>query len=442
MFAHASHTSKILIAAMLAAVWLHAPCGLADDVDATEAAAAKLLASTVTVRIAAQQGQQQPPANKQNGSPAGVTVCSGVSLGNRLVVTFSRAAGSRFRVTLPDGEQSEAEPRVFDSYSGLVLLEIDRDGPPGLQPADRLPAVGGAVLTAAASGIEKPVVSLGILGATNRSIGGTGLPPLLQCDVRTTETSSGAPVVDRDGRLIGIVAATPSEPGGWTYAVGVRHVQRLLRVRPETGYRTLRRQRPSVGLTMRAGRARGSVEVERVEPGGPADRAGVRRGDSVLEVEGRKIRSPYQAVALIIRRQPGDSIELVVKQSSGKTKKVTVTLGGAVEFAPLPWEAADRKVNVGPQLEVRATGRNQIQLRRQGRVEEISVSPGRTAARLPRDEVSMLRVQLAAFEKVILQLQAELDRRDVAHAKTQELIKTLTQEVSRLRKLLDSTMKP
>jgi S1-C subfamily serine protease len=429
----AAGLSVVLVAAASAALGQQLP-------DAQQAAAS-LLASTVTVRISPADLDRAPLDSADE--IAGISVCSGVSLSDRMVVTFSRApASSRFRVTLPDGEQSAAELRVQDTYSGLVLLEIDREGPPALKLTDQTPPVGAPVVAAAAAGIEPPVVSLGILAGVDRTVSGAGLPPVLQCDVRTTDTSSGAPVVDQQGHLIGVVAASSREADGWTYAIPARHVERLLRVRPDKGYRLLRRQRPIVGLTMRAGRVHGTVEVERVEPGGPAEQAGIRAGDLVREAEGRKIRSPYQAVAQIIRRQPGDAVALTIEQPTGETKTVAVTLGGAFEHALSPTELASDEVLVGPQLEVRASGDNSIQLRQGRHVREVAVAPGDTAGKLPRDEVELLRAQLSAFEKVIVQLQSELERRNQEHVETQQLIKSLTREISELRKQLAPPQRP
>ncbi|MCH5374509.1 MAG: S1C family serine protease, partial [Planctomycetes bacterium] len=122
--------------------------------------------------------------------------------------------------------------RVLDEYTGLALLETDRAMPGTITCTDALPPIGSWVLSAAAWGTEPPAVSVGILGADERTLPGTNYPPLLQCDLRTAETSSGAGVVDGKGHLIGVVVATDAEQGnrGWTYAVPAAHVQRLMTV--------------------------------------------------------------------------------------------------------------------------------------------------------------------------------------------------------------------
>lgn len=401
--------------------------------------AAKLLAATVTIRVLPVDVAKREPADSgpAGGVTEGISVCSGVSLGKGLIVTFTSAlANSRFRITLVDGEQAEGQLRVVDHYSGLSLLEITRRDLVGLELATDLPNVGGSILTAAAAGIERPVVSLGILGGKERAIPGTGLPPLLQCDVRTTETSSGSAVVDSAGRLVGIVVATPAPaaPGGWTYAVSLHHVERLLRARVDRELVVLERRRPSVGFTLGPGEKDGTVMVERVVPQGPAARAGIQAGDVVTEVEGRRIRSAYQAIDLVLKKQPGENLQLVVEQS-GKSRAAQIVLEGDTSGSGVA--AADPKaIRIGPQLTVRPLGRKQIEVRESGRVEEVAVAASAPDKRLPRDELSLLKTQLEAFEKVIVRLQSELIRRDENQVHTQELIEKLSAEIAQLRKQL------
>jgi S1-C subfamily serine protease len=461
---------NLAIVAVLAALLPATRRAAAADWSA-ETAAQRLAESTVTVRIVrgadvTQLGQLLQEA----GNRSSVVVCSGVSLGGGRLVTFAPLdkdwANVRFRVTLPGGAQAAAQLRVIDRYSSLVLLDIPQAKLPGLPLAEQLPPLGGAVVTAAASGIEKPAVSLGILSGVDRSLAGVELPPLLQCDVRTTETSCGAAVVDREGRLLGIIAATPEvATGGWTYAVPARHVERLQRIAVPDQVVELSRRRPVVGFTVGPGPEEGTVVVERVEPGGPADRAGIKPGDILLEADGLHIRSAYQAVALILKKQPGDRMSFALEQA-GQRREVELGLDGTSNPVALrPAEADPPPVRLGPQLRIVIDGR-QIGL--------IGGTPGQAAAggeaaivgqaiggntraapgqpagpqevavgavdgrhRTPPSEVEMLRTQLAAFEKVIHNLQAELAARRAAEAQTTETIQSLQQQVRDLQRQLD-----
>jgi S1-C subfamily serine protease len=428
----------------------------------TRSKATKGIAKAVTSAAAAKEGAAKPAAAPAAATPAtgdeGVDVCSGVSLGSGLIVTFHRGTSEdRVRVTFPGGEQSLAQTAVVDEFSSLVLLELDRKTMPKLELADGPPKIGSAVVTGAASGIEKPVISLGILGGVDRALPGSGLPPLLQCDVRTTESSSGAAIVDAQGKLVGVIAATSAagNSGGWTYAVPASHIRRLLRARVPGQFTMLRRLRPAIGLTMGPGAEEGTVRVERVDAGGPAEKAGIKAGDEICETDGRKVRSAYQAVDLILKKQPGDEIELVVRQD-GKEKPITLTL----EATPARLGSAlakEQRIRIMPQLNVRALSRNQIEVA-PGRLVEVAADaatpdedkaegkaaydkPGAANGKTGRDELSMLQKQLTAFEKVITVLQTELQNRDNRQRETDAVVKTLSEEVAKLRKQLEAAPK-
>jgi hypothetical protein len=177
---------------------------------------------------------------------------------------------------------------------------------------------------------------------------------------------------------------------------------------------------------MGPGTREGTVEVEHVVAGGPADKAGIQRGDVIVEADGRKIRSAYQAVDLILNRQPGDTLPLVVAHGAER-KNIEVVLGGQTTT---PATAATG--NVGPQVKVRVVGRNQIEVDRH--VGEVGLAGEAPPARSPGNELEMLRIQLDAFERVIGRLQTELKRRDKQQAETEELLESLRREVEALRK--------
>ncbi len=431
---------RLSFALIVVSAWVAVAAPIASRADeaSSEDAASRLSAATVTVRILSGKNEtaaEKPAEPAEAHAGESVTVCTGICVGPGLIATFvspdqqAEQPSNRFRITLPDGEQARAALRVVDHYCGLILLEVSGDGFSPLVQSEAAPKVGSAVLSAAAAGVEKPVVSLGIVSGVDRSPGASGLPPLLQCDLRTSETSSGAGIVDRQGRLLGIVAATPlaGDRGGWTYAVPARHVQRLLAAKADGDKLVvLERRRPSVGLTMGPGSREGTVEVEHVVPGGPADKAGIQQGDLIVEADGRKIRSAYQAVDLILNRQPGETLPLVVAHG-GERKNVDVILAGQS-----PAAAAVAGGGVGPQLKVRVVGRNQIEVEKH--VGEIGLNSDSPAARSPGNELEMLRIQLDAFERVITRLQAELKRRDQQQSETDELVESLRREVELLRK--------
>jgi len=421
-----------------------------------EVVASRLQAATVTIRIL-------PPRSEQDAANQaelqGVSVCSGAIVARGCVATFASApADARYRITLAGGDQGSALLSVADHYTGLTLLVAPvAEGPP-LELAEDLPAIGSEVLTAAASGSDLALISLGILGGTDRYLGKTALPPLLQCDVSVTNTSSGAPLVDRRARLIGIVAAASSgDQAGWTYAVPARHVRRLLAAKSDGRIVILERRRPVLGCRVGAGDQEGTVCVEHVDPDGPAAQAGLVVGDLLLAADGRKLRSAYQAIDLILKKQPGDSVELLVQQNT-EIRHLEVTLGGAAADplvasaipsfhvaqgkadpleGPTPDEGSnpfEGTVKVGPQRNVRAVGRGKIEVRDTAAdASAQDAADGEDPPPLINDEVAALRVQVAAFDRVIAQLQAELKRREALEIELRDHVHALAEEVERLR---------
>jgi S1-C subfamily serine protease len=418
------------VAILITAFVCACPAAAFGDEPSIEIVAERLAGGTVTVRTVAAttversdakadvpEGDAAKPddAAKPNTTRSDeVTITSGVSLGKGLIVTFhsplTADALPRFRVTLGGGDQAEAQLRVIDRHSHLLLLEIENRELPGLDVAERLPKVGSTVLTAAAAGIEQPAVSLGILGATDRTLSGIDLPPLLQCDVRTTETSSGAAVVDRAGKLLGVVAATglPGQHTGWTYAIGFGHVERVVKAKVDGKVIELKRRRPVAGFTLGAGEKEGTVLVERVEKDGPASDADIRAGDMLVETDGIRIRSAYQAIDLILKRQPGEKMSFTVERD-GERRMVEVTLGGGpLLVSVLPHRADGGQVTIGPQLRASRGARGEITVRNSTVAENPSDANSRIR-RSPGDEGEALRLQLGAYERVIQSMQKEID---------------------------------
>jgi S1-C subfamily serine protease len=373
------------------------PASAAEPTDGV-AVAKKLFAATVTVRVTAPEAKP--------GEPAEVTVFSGVSLGKGLVVTFSSAPASWvYRCTLPDGAQADAELRVLDHYSGLRLLEISKHSLPGLEVIEEPPPEGSTLYTAAAAGIDKPVISRGVLGGTDRKFSGRTLPPLLQCDLRTTDTSTGAAVVDSHGRLVGVIAVHSSSGhgDGWTYAVPVKHVLRAQRSFSKGKLINLQSQRPVVGMVT-ALEGKETVVVEKVTPGGPADKSGIRKGDQIVAVNDKNVRSPYQVAAIVLNDQPGAQMRFSILRD-GEPKSVNVTLGGGEVIT------ADQPTS-GLRL-VGNKGVYQVERSRPNKDGDpaAAIGPEKAAEsprdRVPRDAIGMLDAQVKRIYLALDLLQKE-----------------------------------
>jgi S1-C subfamily serine protease len=203
MFRHLLSLTYVLFFAALPALAAE-PSGPTAG-DSWELGARKLQQATVTVRI---WGESPQDAAK----PAAVTVCSGLCVREgRVIIAATVGSDTRIRLTLPGGKQADAKVQIIDEYSGLALLKADTAPLVPLVAAQAAPAVGGELLTAAAWGLDQPLVFRAIVGGTHRKHPGSNYPPLLQCDCLTTPTSTGAGLIDRQGRLVGVIVAADRE---------------------------------------------------------------------------------------------------------------------------------------------------------------------------------------------------------------------------------------
>ena len=446
--------STIAISLLATAGIVVAPAG---EMPALQEAVGKLRAATVTVRVRNPRPDEglvvQPDGEGADSEPdakakPSVTVCSGVAVSHELVVTPVYAASdSEIRVTIAGGDQTSARLRVLDEYSGLALIETERQELTAIEMADTQPRVGAWVLSAAAWGTEQPAVSFGIVSAVDRTLAGAAYPPLLQCDLRTAETSSGAGVVDGRGKLLGVLIAADQQPGnrGWTYAIPVRHVQRLVRTAEKVENREsvviLKRRRPIVGMVL-DGSPEGIV-VSRVHEGSPAEKSGIRVGARILAADGVNIRSVYQAVRPTLYRQPGDKMEFMIDQD-GEIRTVEVVLGGGVELPSAPF--ANLGQYIRPKLDLEKVGDGVYASRSaQSTLREVFAPSGLPDSNTPEnrtmtaaEKIQLLEKALDRYRHAIEYLQDRLSREQQERQQTDTLLRSLQDQLDALKKQLSS----
>jgi S1-C subfamily serine protease len=427
----------------------------------------RLQNATVTVRIlcqlekpAAEKAESaNPTAEKQAAdkskdlTPSTVIVCSGLCVArNKFVTAVQVGTDSQIRFTFPGGSQGDARLRVIDEFSGLAIMESKSEAATPIELAAAPAAAGSWVMTGSAWGVEKPIVSLGIVGAVDRTLTGGSYPPLLQCDVRTTDTSCGAGVVNSQGKLVGVVIGTdkPEAQRGWAYAVPVTHVQRLLRVADgakETAGKdedksviVLKRRRPVVGMSLDS-EADGSIVVRRVVPGGPAAKAGIQVGDHVTAAGGIQIRSVYQATVPTLHKQPGDTLSFTIERA-GKPQDILVTLGGGVELPSLPDNQLSEILQPKVQMRrdpkggyIREDEKSESPLAEIGRFKATGDNADKQAA----EKIALLEKAMDRYQKVIQLQQQQLQESNTNRRQLEESLESLKSDLESLRKQLQPT---
>lgn len=255
----------------------------------------------------------------------------------------------RIQVTLVGGRTYEAELVGSDEDSDVAVLAL-RLGDGERVPAARLGraedvGVGDWVLALGSPLDLEFTVTAGIVSAKGRTLTlgvegrQTALESFIQTDAAINPGNSGGPLVDLDGRVIGVNAAIQSTGRrfiGYGFAIPIDIVERVAGDLMEDGVV----HRPRLGVTVRDlsdadAEAYGLERVEGawisgVQDGLPAERGGLRQGDVVLAIDGRPVATSNELTTRLVQRRPGDRVRLTVRRFAD-TREVTVRLDA---FAP------------------------------------------------------------------------------------------------------------
>jgi serine protease Do len=182
-------------------------------------------------------------------------------------------------------------------------------------------------------------VTAGIISATGRSnVGITDYEQFLQTDAAINPGNSGGPLVNMRGQVLGINTAIASRSGGYMgvgFAVPVNLAREVMNRIRETGHVTrgwlgvsIQRLTPELAESMKL-RADQGILVSQVMEGGPAEKAGLKAGDVILEFAGKPVKTPSELQNTVAWIAPGTKVEIVVLRD-GKRHSLKV----AVETRP------------------------------------------------------------------------------------------------------------
>lgn len=267
-------------------------------------------------------GEQAPQERVQNALGSGVIVrADGVIVTNNHVVD----GADQLRVVLADRREFEAKLILADERTDLAVLRINTAGEqlPTLKFADTSKAEVGDIVLAIGNpfGLGQTVTS-GIVSALART--DTGISDFsffIQTDAAINPGNSGGALVDMAGALMGVNTAIFSRGGG-SNGVGFAIPSEMVRRVVESALNEGRVVRPWLGVKGRAvtadiARTLGlqrpiGVLVSDLFPGGPGERAGVRRGDVVTKVDGQEVYDEQGLRYLAATRRPGETVAVEV----------------------------------------------------------------------------------------------------------------------------------
>jgi putative serine protease PepD len=272
-----------------------------------------------------------PTGDEAQGSGSGFVLDRrGYILTNDHVV----ANADTVRVRVGDSEDLISAKVVgTDASSDLAVLKVDPAGVDGgLQPltlgSSHSVQVGQpAVAIGSPFGLQGSLTT-GVISALGRPIqspNGFQISGALQTDAAINPGNSGGPLLDADGRVIGINAQIATETqsnSGVGFAIPIDTAKQAI-PRLERG-ETIRRAYLGVSTTSTSNGS--GAQIAAVVGGGPAAKAGLRAGDRITAVAGAKVRTADDVAERIAGRKPGDVVEVVV-QRAGDQRTVKVELG-------------------------------------------------------------------------------------------------------------------
>ncbi|MGH8871149.1 MAG: S1C family serine protease [Acidimicrobiia bacterium] len=247
-----------------------------------------------------------------------------------LILTAAHVVAGNDTVTVRFDDGEEVEGTVLGGTSGadVAVVEVDRTGLPAAELAlDQDPEVGQMAIAVGSPWGLQGTVTAGIISAVDQAIpSGRSARAVLQTDAAINPGNSGGPLVDRQGRVLGINVSIFSLSGandgvGFAVPIDVAHdIAERVVAGEEIEVAFL-----GVSLDIVESGQAGAVVAE-VTPGSAADEAGLEVDDLVIEIDGARVQSPADLAAQVQTHQPGDTVEIVVMRD-GDEVTLSATLG-------------------------------------------------------------------------------------------------------------------
>jgi putative serine protease PepD len=262
--------------------------------------------------------------------PGGATGSGFVIDAEGHIVTNQHVVADAQSVTVEfsDGAEVDAEVVGTDPSTDIAVLDVDRPSSE-LTPlpfaGDAPLRVGDAVIAIGSPFGLEGTLTTGVISALGREIQSPNsftIENVVQTDAALNQGNSGGPVLDTQGRVVGVAAQIRSESGGSDgigYAIPGDTAQRVARELIEDGSV----EHAYLGVSLEDD---GAAELMSVRGGSPAARAGLQPQDVVTAVNGNSIDTGDELRDAIDARKPGDRITLTIERS-GEERTVQVTLG-------------------------------------------------------------------------------------------------------------------
>ena len=334
-----------LIIAILAAGGLFASSLIGGGNDQQTAKTPDALPSVDSKPLKPRKGQTRAGAIYEAASPAVVSIRAGSGSGTGFlvgndgtIVTNDHVVESSRRVIVRfgrDGTSIDADVLGTDPSSDMAVISIAKSAiPKGVKPlqfADsRNVRVGDMVLAIGNPFDLDRTATQGIVSALGRDIEAPNhytINNVIQTDAPINPGNSGGPLLDDSAHVIGVNSqiATAGSQGnvGIGFAVPSNTARQVVPILKKGG--SIKRAYLGVQTQPAASGASGA-QIADVVPAGPAARAGLRTGDVIKTVGGKRVTDPTQLSTLVSAKKPGEQVAVVVTRN-GTTQTIQVTLG-------------------------------------------------------------------------------------------------------------------
>ena len=274
---------------------------------------------------------QQPDEEQPRGVGSGFILSSdGFIMTNAHVVE----GADQVLVTLPDKREFKARLVGVDKRSDVAVVKIEGTGLPAVKIGDvsRLKVGEWVMAIGSPFGLENTVTA-GIVSAKQRDTG--DYLPFIQTDVAINPGNSGGPLINMRGEVVGINSQIYSRSGGFmgiSFAIPIDEAIRVSEQLRATG----RVQRGRLGVqidqvskevaeSLGLAKAQGAL-VRGVEPGSPAEKAGLEAGDIILRFDGKPIEKSTDLPRMVGNTKPGTRSVLQIWRR-GSSRDLSITVG-------------------------------------------------------------------------------------------------------------------
>ena len=237
-------------------------------------------------------------------------------------------------VTLSDGRGFNAKVLGRDEKTDIAIVKIaaPQDLPAAtLGDSDRLEVGEWVMAIGNPFGLDHTVTT-GIVSAKGRQIGAGPYDNFIQTDASINPGNSGGPLINLRGEVIGINSAIFSQSGGNIgigFAIPTNLVKELLAQLKDRGKvvrgflgTVIQKVTPEIADSLGLKQPRGALVAE-VTKGGPAERAGVRTGDVIVQFDGKEIKDSADLPLQVARLAPGKTVQIKILRDA---KEVTLPL--------------------------------------------------------------------------------------------------------------------